>query len=42
MAATGTVAPGFTLADQHDSLVRLADLRGRTVVLSLHPEAEAW
>ncbi|ETK32264.1 peroxiredoxin [Microbispora sp. ATCC PTA-5024] len=33
----GQIAPDFTLKDQHGAPVRLADLRGRRVVLVFYP-----
>ena len=39
MIVPGSVAPDFTLPDQDGSPVRLADLRGRTVVLYFYPRA---
>jgi peroxiredoxin Q/BCP len=36
----GVVAPPFELADQHDKRVRLADLRGRKVLVYFYPEAD--
>lgn len=35
----GTLAPDFTLTDQDGSAVRLADLRGRNVILYFYPQA---
>jgi peroxiredoxin len=35
----GTVAPDFTLPDQHGNAVALSDLRGRWVVLWWFPKA---
>jgi peroxiredoxin Q/BCP len=40
MIEIGTQAPDFTLADQDGSDVRLADLRGRKVVLYFYPRAD--
>jgi peroxiredoxin Q/BCP len=37
--AEGTVAPEFTLPDQHGNAVSLADFRGRWVVLWWFAEA---
>lgn len=37
--AVGTAAPGFELRDQHGARTRLADLRGRPVVLVFFPYA---
>jgi peroxiredoxin Q/BCP len=36
----GGLAPDFELPDQHGQLVRLADLRGQTVVLYFYPKAD--
>lgn len=36
----GDEAPAFALADQHGRTVRLADLRGRKVVVYFYPEAD--
>jgi peroxiredoxin Q/BCP len=36
----GTTAPDFTLAGQDGNPARLADLRGKTVVLHFHPKAD--
>lgn len=35
--AVGTLAPDFTLPDQHGNLVTLSALRGKTVVLYFYP-----
>ena len=35
----GTVAPAFTLADQHGAPVSLKDFRGRKVIIYFYPEA---
>jgi thioredoxin-dependent peroxiredoxin len=40
MIERGDTAPEFTLPDQHGSLVRLSDLRGRPVVLYFYPKAD--
>ena len=37
MIEAGTPAPDFTLPDQDGNEVRLADLRGQTVVLAFYP-----
>ena len=39
MLAEGTVAPPFSLLDQHEHTVALADLAGRWVVLWWYPKA---
>ena len=39
MLSVGTTAPDFTLPNQHRAPVRLADFRGRNVVLAFHPLA---
>jgi len=39
MLAAGTIAPLFTLPDQHGTDVTLADLRGRWVLLWWYPKA---
>ena len=39
MLSIGTVAPDFTLPDQHGHLVHLADLRGTWVLLWWYPKA---
>lgn len=39
MLAEGTMAPSFTLPDQHREPVSLGDLRGRWVVLWWFPKA---
>jgi peroxiredoxin Q/BCP len=36
----GTAAPEFALTDQHDEVVRLADLRGRDVLIYFYPRAD--
>jgi peroxiredoxin Q/BCP len=36
---SGTVAPAFTLADQHGAPVSLQDFRGRKVIIYFYPEA---
>jgi peroxiredoxin Q/BCP len=36
----GSLAPDFTLPDQHGNEVRLADLRGTNVVLYFYPKAD--
>jgi peroxiredoxin Q/BCP len=36
----GDPAPDFALPDQHGDTVRLADLRGRRVVLYFYPRAD--
>jgi thioredoxin-dependent peroxiredoxin len=36
----GDTAPPFELADQHESRVSLADLRGRKVLVYFYPEAD--
>jgi peroxiredoxin Q/BCP len=36
----GNTAPPFELADQHERLVSLADLRGRRVLVYFYPEAD--
>jgi thioredoxin-dependent peroxiredoxin len=40
MLNPGDQAPDFTLPDQHGDPVRLADLRGKTVVLYFYPKAD--
>ena len=40
MLAPGTVAPPFELPDQHGSVVRLADLRGKWVLMWWYPKAQ--
>lgn len=40
MLQTGDKAPDFTLPDQDGNDVRLADLRGETVVLYFYPRAD--
>ena len=40
MIEPGTDAPDFTLPDQHGNPVKLADLRGKTVVLYFYPKAD--
>jgi thioredoxin-dependent peroxiredoxin len=40
MPAVGDPAPDFELPDQDDAPVRLADLRGRRVVLYFYPKAD--
>ncbi|HVP01384.1 MAG TPA: thioredoxin-dependent thiol peroxidase [Solirubrobacteraceae bacterium] len=40
MIETGEQAPDFTLPDQDGEPVRLADLRGKTVVLYFYPKAD--
>ena len=40
MIETGRQAPDFTLPDQDGEPVRLADLRGKTVVLYFYPKAD--
>lgn len=40
MIAEGDNAPDFELPDQGGNAVRLADLRGRTVVLYFYPKAD--
>ena len=37
---SGETAPDFTLRDQDGNSVRLADLRGRSVVLYFYPKAD--
>ncbi len=39
MLAEGTMAPAFTLPDQHGNPVSIEDLRGRWVVLWWFPKA---
>jgi thioredoxin-dependent peroxiredoxin len=39
MLAEGTMAPDFTLPDQHGNSVSLSDLRSRLVVLWWFPKA---
>lgn len=39
MIAVGTVAPDFTLEDQHGKKVSLKDFKGKKVLLSWHPLA---
>jgi thioredoxin-dependent peroxiredoxin len=39
MLAEGTLAPEFTLPDQHGDALSLSDLRGRWVVLWWFPKA---
>ena len=39
MLAEGTVAPDFTLPDQHGNPVTLSELRGRWVVFWWFPKA---
>jgi peroxiredoxin Q/BCP len=36
----GDPAPPFALLDQHGAMVRLEDLRGRTVLVYFYPEAD--
>jgi peroxiredoxin Q/BCP len=36
----GDTAPDFTLPDQHDNPVALADLKGKSVVLYFYPKAD--
>jgi peroxiredoxin Q/BCP len=36
---SGTVAPAFTLAEQHGAPVSLQDFRGRKVIIYFYPEA---
>jgi peroxiredoxin Q/BCP len=40
MIAPGSAAPDFVLDDHRGQRVRLADLRGRTVVLWFYPKAD--
>lgn len=40
MIETGQQAPDFKLPDQHGNLVRLSDLRGKTIVLYFYPRAD--
>lgn len=41
MAATvGSPAPDFTLTDQHGNVVRLAEFRGRNVLVYFYPKAD--
>lgn len=40
MLAAGDTAPDFTLPDQDGNEIRLADLRGQTVVLYFYPRAD--
>ncbi|MEO8091076.1 MAG: thioredoxin-dependent thiol peroxidase [bacterium] len=40
MLGVGDPAPDFSLPDQHGETVRLADLRGETVVLYFYPRAD--
>jgi peroxiredoxin Q/BCP len=40
MIEPGTIAPDFELPDQDGAPVRLADLRGRRVVLYFYPKAD--
>ena len=40
MLNPGDVAPDFTAVDHHGNTVRLADLRGKTVVLWFYPKAD--
>jgi thioredoxin-dependent peroxiredoxin len=39
MVQAGDPAPSFALPDQHGEIVRLADLRGRWVLLWWYPKA---
>jgi peroxiredoxin Q/BCP len=39
MLDVGTVAPDFTLPDQHGEPITLSDLRGRWVLLWWYPKA---
>lgn len=40
MLKTGDLAPDFTATDHHGNTVRLAELRGKTVVLWFYPKAD--
>ena len=40
MLDTGTEAPNFTLPGRDGDDVRLADLRGQTIVLYFYPKAD--
>jgi len=40
MLKSGDAAPEFTAVDHHGKQVRLADLRGKTVVLWFYPKAD--
>lgn len=40
MLQAGDKAPDFTLPDQNGEEIRLADLRGETVVLYFYPRAD--
>ncbi len=40
MLGPGDKAPSFTLSDQNGDLVKLADLKGQTVVLYFYPHAD--
>lgn len=40
MLTPGTQAPDFELLDHRGQRVRLADLRGKTVVLWFYPKAD--
>jgi thioredoxin-dependent peroxiredoxin len=42
MLETGTKAPEFTLPDQDGNGVKLADLKGQTVVLYFYPKAARY
>ena len=40
MLQIGSAAPGFEVHDHNGRLVRLGDLRGRSVVLWFYPKAD--
>jgi peroxiredoxin len=39
MLSIGSVAPDFSLKDQHGNTVQLSNLKGKKVLLSFHPLA---